>query len=99
VGSLKDIVVEAMSGYAVKGLNGSSVLTMSADQGVLAIISTALVKEQHTVTASLIVRVENDRVFIDHDINTKPLVDALVQAGIPRSQISLAGEPSPETIA
>ncbi|MBX3080898.1 MAG: XisI protein [Anaerolineae bacterium] len=98
--SLKEIVLEAMSGYAVKGLNGFSVLTMSADHSVFTIISTATVKGKRTTTASLIVHLDNEHIFIDHDINNKPLVDALVQAGIPRQSIILAyaGEPVPESV-
>ena len=38
-------------------------------------------------------------IIIDRDINNKPLIDALVQAGVPRTQIILAymGEPVPES--
>jgi hypothetical protein len=38
----------------------------------------------------LIVRLEGDHIIIERDINDKVLVDALVQAGIPRQQIILA---------
>ena|SRR5689334_10014020 len=95
MGSLKDSVLRAMSGYAVEGLNGYSVLTMSADQSVLTIVSTATVEGKRMTTTSLIVRIDNDHVFIDHDINNKPLVDALVQAGIPRGKIVLAYSDEP----
>jgi hypothetical protein len=100
MGSLKDTVREVMSGYAVKGLNGYSVLTMDTDQSVFTIVSTAIVKGKQMTTTSLIARITNNQVFIDHDINNKPLVDALVQAGIPRTQIILAyaDEPVPETL-
>ena len=86
-----------MSGYAVKGLNGFSVLTMSADQSVLTIVSTATVKGKRMTTTSLIVRIDDDQVFIDHDINNKPLLEALVEAGIPHDKIVLtdAREPIP----
>jgi hypothetical protein len=97
MGSLRDSVLAVMSGYAVKGLNGSSVLTMSADQSILTIVSTAIVKGKRMTTTSLIARIDNDHVFIDHDINNKPLVDALVQAGIPPDKIILTytDEPIP----
>ncbi len=93
--SLKDSVLEVMSGYAVKGLNGFSVLTMSADQSVFTIVSTAIVKGRRLTTTSLIVHIDNNRVFIDHDINNKPLVDALIEAGIPHDQIILANADEP----
>jgi len=88
--SLKDVVREVMSSYAVKGLNGFSVLTMSADQSVFTIVSTALIKGKQMTTTSLIVRIENDYVFIEHDINNKPLSEALVEAGIPHQKLILA---------
>lgn len=89
MGWLKVTVLKVMSGYAVKGLNGFSVLTMSADQSILTIVSIAIVKGKRMTTTSLIVRIDNDQVFIEHDINNKPLVDALVEAGIPHSKIIL----------
>jgi|SRR5712691_2060297 len=98
--SLKEIVREAMAGYAVKGLNGYSVLATTPDQSFLTVVSVANVKGQHLTTTSLIVHIDADKVIIEHDINNKPLVDALIQAGIPRKQIILAyaGEPVPETM-
>ncbi len=98
MGSLKDVVLEVMSGYAVKGMNGFSVLTASADQSTFTIVSTAIVKGKRMTTTSLIARIENEQIFVEHDINNKPLVDALVQAGIPHEKIVLAyaGEPVTE---
>jgi hypothetical protein len=51
------------------------------------------------VNTGLIVHCIDNLIIVDRDINNKPLVDALVQAGVPRSQIILAyaGEPVPET--
>jgi hypothetical protein len=86
---LKNVVQKIMSGYAVEGLNGFSVLTSSADGSLWTIVSTAIVNGKRLTTTSLIARIENDRVFIDHDINNKPLVDALVEAGVSRENIIL----------
>jgi hypothetical protein len=99
MGSLKEIVADAMAGYAVKGLNGYSVLTSTPDQRFLTIVSVADVKGLHLTTTSLIAHIEADQVIIEHDINNKPLVDALLQVGIPREKIILAyaGEPVPAT--
>ncbi len=46
----------------------------------------------------VLARVVGDRVVIDEDNTDRPLVDALVAAGIPRDKIALAyaGEPIPE---
>ena len=56
---------------------------------VFAIVSVAQVKNKRVVNAGLVVRLDNDQIIIESDINDKPLVDALVQAGIPRNQITL----------
>ena len=99
MGSLKEVLRDAMTDYAVKGLNGYSELTMNTDQSLFTVVSTAVVKGKRTTTTSLIARIDNNQVFIDYDINNKPLVDALVQIGVPRTQIilSYADEPVPET--
>src|SRR5258708_32324982 len=97
--SLKGTVIKVMSGYAVKGFNGYSVLTSTADQRFFTIVSVANVKGQRLATTSMIVHLEHHSEIIEHDINSKPLVDALVQAGIflAKSILPHAGEPVPET--
>ena len=42
------------------------------------------------VDTGLFARVVGERAVIDRDINSKPLVDALLQAGVPGGQIVLA---------
>jgi hypothetical protein len=57
--------------------------------------------EKRVVDAGLIVRVVDDRIIIERDVNDKPLSDALLQAGVPREQIIMAyvGEPIEEFAA
>jgi hypothetical protein len=97
--SLKDRVRPVAAGYSGKGLNGISYLTQSDDGNVMTVTGFTRQKGEHVSSTSLIVRIVGDFVIIEHDMNDKPLVDALVQAGIPRAQIILAyaGEPIPET--
>ncbi len=59
------------------------------------IVSVGEVRDRRIVDMGLVVRLINDKIVIERDVNDKPLVDALVQAGIPRQQIILAyaGEP------
>jgi hypothetical protein len=94
--SLKDTVRAVMMGYARKGLNSHSVLTYNDDNTILSVVTVPKGKSSSFV--SLLVRILADTVIIERDQNEKPLVDALIQAGIPRSQIILAyaGEPVPE---
>lgn len=96
--TIKESLVQVLMGYAGKALNGDSYLTSDADQQVFAIVSIGDVQDRRIADAGLIVRLIDDRMIIERDINDKPLVDALVQAGVPREQIFLAylGEPLPE---
>ena len=88
--TLKDTLEHVLMGYAGKALNGCSYLTGSADRQVFAIVSVGQVRDQHIVDTGLVVRLVNDRIVVERDVNDKPLVDALVQAGVPRGQIVLA---------
>ena len=87
-----------MVGYAGQALNGYSYLTRNDDQRVFAVVSVGEVRDKRIADAALIVRLIDEKIIIELDINDKPLVDALVQAGVPREQIFLAyaGEPVPE---
>ena len=97
--TLKDKLETVISSYAGEALNGFSYLTHNADRDVFTIVSVGEVRGERVVDMGLVVRVVNGKIIIEHDVNDKTLVDALVQAGIPRSQIVLAyaGEPVEET--
>ena len=96
--TLKQTVKKAVEGYAVKGLNSDAYLTVSPDEALFTVVDIAHIHGQRLVATSLIVRLLHDQIIIEQDDNNKPLVDALVQVGIPRSQIVLAylGENVPE---
>lgn len=87
-----------MAGYAGEALNGYSYLTSDTEQQVCAVVTIGEVRDKRIADAGLIARLVDDCIVIERDINDKPLVDALVQAGVPREQIFLAylGEPLPE---
>ena len=88
--SLKEMLLQAMAGYAVEGLNGRSYLTSSADGQILTVVTVARARDQHLADTGLIVRLVGDKIVIERDMNDKALVDALVQACVPRRQIVLA---------
>lgn len=98
--TLKRIVQKTMEGYAGEGLGGHAYLTTNRDNTVFTVIDISEVHGKREVYTSLAVRLVGQNVVIEYDDNNKPLVDALVQAGIPRKQIILAyaGEPVPETM-
>lgn len=97
-----EIIRQKIAEYAKPSLEGeSSYLTQSVDGSLFTVIDVSSTDTRHHADISLAVRLLPDFVIVEHDINNKPLVDALVQAGIPRTRIILAyaGEPVPETTA
>ena len=85
--------------YAKPPINGGqSYVMQSTDGSVLSVIDILDTNGKHQADTGLVVRLINDYIVIEHDMNNKPLVDALVQSGIPRNRIILAyaGEQVPE---
>jgi hypothetical protein len=98
--AIRDLVREVVEAYAVSGANFESFLAISPDGSLFTVLDIANDNEGHRFAAtSVVVRVIGKQVVVEHDDNDKPLVDALVQAGVPREQIVLAyaGEPVPKT--
>lgn len=95
---LREILKQTMTEYAVEGFNSESYLTENPLQNIYTVVTLAWDKTSRWSFSSLIVHLIGDKIIIDHDANNKPLVDALVQNGIPRQQIILAyaGEAIPE---
>ena len=88
--TLKNLLQQVLSGYAGEALNGYSYLTSDAANNIFTVVSVGDVRGQRVVDTGLVVRVLPDQIVIERDVNDKPLVEALVQAGIPRHQIVLA---------
>jgi hypothetical protein len=61
-------------------------------------VSVGYLPDKRIVQTGLIARVVGETIVVELDLNNKPLVDALVQQGIPRERIILAyaGEAVPE---
>jgi hypothetical protein len=96
-----ELIQQKIAEYAKPSLTGEpSYLTQSADGSVFTVVDLSFIGSRHSANISLAVRVLPDFVIIEHDTNNKPLVDALVQVGIPRERIILAyaGEPVPTTV-
>jgi predicted NBD/HSP70 family sugar kinase len=95
---LKETLKQVLEGYTVEGLNGYSYLTTSADDKTITSVSIGYLDGKQFAFVDLLVRLIGDRIVIDHDANSAPLVDALMEAGIKREKIVLAyaGEPVPE---
>jgi hypothetical protein len=94
----KQIIQQVMEGYAGEGLGGYAYLTANKDKTIFTVIDISTTQGgKHEVYTSLVVRLVGQLIVIEHDDNNKPLVDALLQAGIVRKEIILAyaGEPVP----
>ena len=94
-----DIIRREVAAYAKPALTGElSYLVQSEDGKLLSVVDVDISQGYHSADTGLVARVTDNHIVIEHDMNDKPLVDALVQAGIPREKIILAyaGEPVPE---
>ena len=98
---LKETLQTVLETYTGQGLNGFSYLAENEESTVFTIISVGQLPDKRIVDAGLIVQLIDNQIVIDRDVNDKLLVDALLQAGIPREQIILAyaGEPVKEPAA
>jgi hypothetical protein len=98
--TLKDLVRGVVEGYAGEALNGYSYFTQSEDGLVFTVAGVGTFQGKHIAAISLFVRIVGEKIIIERDQNDKPLVDALIQAGVPRAQIVLAyaGEPVGEVV-
>jgi XisI protein len=99
VDTLKDTLKKVVAGYAGKAINARSYLTVSPDEQVFTVVAVGTFQGERFATTGLIVRLLGDTIIVERDVNDKPLVDALVQEGVPRDKIILAyaGEAVPET--
>jgi hypothetical protein len=99
VDTLRLLLVQELQLYAKDGLNSKGFLLQSSDKSFFAVLHVAHVKDESFTHTGLVTRIIEDFIVIERDVNDIPLVDALLQAGIPRRQIILAyaGEPVPET--
>ena len=97
---LEHILETCMRTYATKGHNGRSYFTKNDTEKVMTVVSSFVVQGNHYVDTTLMARLVNERIIIEQDKTNKPLVDMLLAADIPRSQITLvyAGESVEETV-
>lgn len=90
--SLKATFEKTIEAYAKKGLNGVSYLTKSADNHLYTVISIAELNGKRFINTGIVAQLLDHSIVIEHDNNSLPLVDALLEAGISRDQIVLAYE-------
>jgi hypothetical protein len=88
--SLKQIVLKVVSEYAKDGLNCTSYLTQNDDGSLFTVVDIEDSPKVHDMDVSLVVRIIGEKIVIERDLNNKPAVDALIQAGVNRKNIVLA---------
>lgn len=97
--TLKQIVREEIAKYTGGGRGGGIILfPLLDDEHQTYAVNTVEYPERSNFTGVVVLaRIVGDVVVIEGDHTDKPLVDALLQRGIPRDQIVLAyaGEPIP----
>lgn len=71
-------------------LNGLSYPTVNADRTVFVVVGLGYIGDRHFVDTSAAARLTQSTIVIEYDVNNKPLLDALLAAGIARNQIVLA---------
>jgi hypothetical protein len=98
--NLNQIVSEEVKKYNSGGRGAGAIFFFLADDQRQTYAVNAVLYPKRTRSAGAVVmaRVVGDRVIIEYDGTDKPLLDALLQRGIPREQIVLAyqGEPIPD---
>lgn len=92
-------IKQAIAEYAKAPVNGYAYFTQSLDGTFFTVVDVYQSQGKRQTSTGLIVHLIRDRIVIERDLNNKPLVEALIQRGIPRERIILAyaGEAAPET--
>lgn len=87
--SLNDLVREVVFSYASGGLNLRTYPLSNEDQHIYAVNVIDWPERQRPAGVVVLARIEGDQVIIEEDLTDRPLVEALVSAGVPREQIIL----------
>ncbi len=99
---LVDTVREEVGKYAASGRGLNLRLFFVADElkQIYNVLDVEYPVRREVAGIVVFARIVGDQVVIEEDTTDKPLVDALIQQGIPREQIVLAyqGEPVPDPI-
>src|SRR5215475_9278549 len=87
--SLRDVVKEVVFSYASGGLNLRTYPLPNEDLSIYGVNVIDWPERHSPASVVVLARIEGDQVIIEEDLTDRPLVEALVSAGIPREQIIL----------
>lgn len=95
--ALNQTVKQAVFEYAGGGFNLKTFPVMSEDQQAFAVLIADVPVRKRDADILVFARVENDTVIIEADSTDYPLLDVLIDKGIPREKIvcAYAGETLP----
>lgn len=95
---IKQVLETTLEGYTGEGWNARAYLSHDVLRNIYTVLSVGLIDGRRVTDANLIVRLVGKMIIIERDMNSDILIDALTQAGVPRSQIiaAYAGEALPE---
>ncbi len=84
---LTDILYETLQEYAGPALNGHLYLTCDETKTFFTITSLADVRGERSIGTGIVVRVADNHIIIEKDTSNKPVIEALLQKGIPAEVI------------
>ena len=87
--SLATIVKEVVFSYASGGLNLRTFALSNEEQGVYSVNVVDWPERHRPASVVVLARVEGEQVIIEEDLTDRPLIEALVSAGVQREQIIL----------
>jgi hypothetical protein len=87
--SLNEIVKEVVFSYASGGLNLRTYPLSNEEQQTYAVNVIDWPERHRPAAVVVLARVEGDQVIIEEDLTDRPLVEALISAGVPRDRIVL----------
>jgi len=95
--SIPDVVKREVAEYAWDQPDSRAYFLRDDQQHVYSVLIVPVDKPQKSVTILVARITDDDKVIIETDLTDKPLFDALLKAGVPRSQIIRAyrGETAP----
>jgi hypothetical protein len=98
--NLTQIVREEVEKYAGSGRGANIILfpLLDDEHKIYGVNAVDYPTRRETAGVVVLARIVGEQVVIEEDMTDKPLIDALLQRGVPRSQIVLAydGEPLPD---